>query len=192
MRANAAPAEPLQDALRKVVEVLESHHVAYALMGGLALAQHAVIRATQDVDFLLSIPQIRLPAVLDDLQSAGLSFDLHETIREWQQHHVTQMEFRGIRIDWVAAVLPAFRDVLDTAVVRRMAGLRVRVASAEGLILLKLIAFREQDKVDVRALLGASEGKLDLRFVRDRMVQIFETDDPQLAWLDSAAEGYAL
>ncbi len=43
--------------------------------------------------------------------------------------------------------------------------------------------------MDVRGLLGANEGKLDLRFVRDMMLQTFETDDPRLAWLDHALQG---
>lgn len=44
--------------------------------------------------------------------------------------------------------------------------------------------------MDVRGLLGANEGKLDLRFVRDMMLQTFETDDPRLAWLDHALQGF--
>ena len=190
MKQNDAAQPPLQGALQAVVEVLERHRIAYALTGGLALAQHGVIHATQDVDLLLSIPQVKLPGVLDDLQAAGFDFDQDHTIREWVQHHMTQLVWRGIRIDWLAPVLPALQDVLNGAVVRDVGGMRVRVVSAEGLILLKLIAFREQDKMDVQGVLTANAGKLKMGFVTNRLHRIFEPDDPRFAWLEDAMQKF--
>lgn len=128
--------------------------------------------------------------MLNDLKSDGFAFDLEQTIQEWRQYHITQIEFQGVRIDWLDCVLPAFRDVLDTAVIRQIAGVEVRVASAEGLVLLKTIAFREQDRLDIQGLLAADAGKLDLDFVRDRLLQMFEADDPRLTWLDEAVKQF--
>jgi predicted nucleotidyltransferase len=186
MKRNDAAQPPLREALQAVVAVLERHHVTYALTGGLALAQHGVIHATQDVDLLLSIPQVELPRVLDDLQAAGFAFDPKPTMREWIQHHMTQLAWRGIRVDWLAPVLPEFQDVLKGAVTHDLGGIRVRVVSAEGLILLKLIAFREQDKMDVQGLLAAHAGKLKMAFVTSRLRRIFEPDDPRFSWLEDA------
>ncbi|MBC8443123.1 hypothetical protein H8D79_00200 [PVC group bacterium] len=192
MNSDAAkPSGPLEKSLRAAVEVFERRGVSYALMGGLALAQHGVVRATQDVDLLLTVSQIQLGTVLDDLRSAGFVFDLRETIREWQQDHMTQLEYRGIRVDWLAPVLPAFQHVLMTAVRCQMAGTTVRVASADGLVLLKLIAFREQDKVDAKGLLGANAGRLDLDTVREKLRDLFEEDDPRWRWLDRAVSDLA-
>ena len=186
MRRNDAAQSPLQGALRAITEVLERHHIAYALTGGLALGQHGVLHATQDVDLLLSIPQVKLPGVLEDLEAAGCAFDMGQTLREWVQHHMTQLAWRGIRIDWLAPVLPAFQDVLKMAVMRDIGGARIRVVSAEGLILLKLVAFREQDKLDVQGLLAANTGRLKVPFVTNWLRKIFEPDDPRFAWLEEA------
>jgi len=190
LEKNDATQPPLQEALQAVVEVLERHRISYALTGGLALAQHGVVHATQDVDLLLSIPQLKLPRVLDDLRAAGFAFDPMHTIREWTQHHMTQLAWRGVRVDWLAPVLPAFQDVLKGATVRDLGGIKVRVVSAEGLILLKLIAFREQDKMDVQGVLTAHAGKLKMGFVMSRLRRIFEPDDPRFAWLEDAMQKF--
>jgi len=51
-------------------------------------------------------------------------------------------------------VMPLYRDTLDGARQVRLGNLRVKIASAEHLILLYLLAFRERDQVRVRYLLG--------------------------------------
>ena len=186
MRENDAAQSPLQGALRAVTEVLERHHIVYALTGGLALGQHGVVHATQDVDLLLSIPQVKLPGVLEGMKAAGCAFGMGQTLREWVQHHMTQLAWHGIRIDWLAPVLPAFQDVLKLAVMRDIGGARIRVVSAEGLILLKLVAFREQDKLDVQGLLAANTGRLKVPFVTNCLRKIFEPHDPRFAWLEEA------
>jgi hypothetical protein len=56
------------------------------------------------------------------------------------------------------------------------------VATAEGLVLLKLLAFRLQDQTDVEALV-ASNPTLDLDWIRGEWAAIFPLDDPRLAWL---------
>lgn len=188
MKKNNALHGPLHDALRVVVGALERHKIPYALTGGLALAQHGIVRATEDIDLVLAIPQLKLPAVLESLRAGGCSLDVRKTIRAWLEHHIVQMEFRGVRIDWLAPVLPAFQSVLKSAVVRPIAGIPVRVASAEGLILLKLIAFREEDKIDVRGLLAVHEARLDLSAVREELLEIFEPEDQRFVWLSEAVE----
>ena len=40
-------------------------------------------------------------------------------------------------------------------------GLKLRVIEVEGLLLLKLIAFRPQDQLDVRGLLAANVGQVE-------------------------------
>lgn len=180
----------LEEALHGVVVTFERHGVSYALTGGLAVAQHGVIRATQDVDFLLQISGIMLGNVLSDLKASGFSLDLEKTIREWGTHHMVQLVFQGVRVDWLGCVLPAFRDVLGSTVTRQITGCAVRVASAEGLILLKLIAFRDQDKLDIQGLIAAAGDKIDLTFVRDRLLQIFGSGDHRFDWLEEMARRF--
>lgn len=169
-------------ALFVVADVLEAEGSPYALIGALAAAQHGVIRATEDVDFLVGIPALRLPGVLDKLHRSGCRIDQARVIREWGTEHLTQFDYRGVPIDWLEPVVPLFQVVLDRAASRSVLGHRVRVADAEGTILMKLVAFRPADRADVEALASACQG-VDWTFVRSQLESVFEPDDERLTWL---------
>jgi hypothetical protein len=53
------------------------------------------------------------------------------------------------------------------------------VASAEGLIALKLLAGRTQDLADIDNLLAANRGQLDLDWVEREWLTVSTTDDPR-------------
>ena len=81
--------EILQQGLTELAEVLEARKVPYALIGGLAVSYRSLTRATEDIDLALSVPQLSLPAVLDDLHQRGFEFDLTTVIREWNANSMT-------------------------------------------------------------------------------------------------------
>jgi predicted nucleotidyltransferase len=60
-----------------------------------------------------------------------------------------------------STIMPLYRDTLEGALQVRFGNLRVKFASAEHLILLYLLAFRERDHLRVRSLLlNIDEGRL--------------------------------
>ena len=60
----------------ELADALNQFQLNYALIGGLAAGYRTHARFTRDVDFLLAIPQITLPSLLEDLSKRGFSFDL--------------------------------------------------------------------------------------------------------------------
>src|SRR5205085_12679055 len=100
---------------------------------------------TQDIDFLLEVPQVVLPGLLDELRARGFEFDTETAIREWTREHLAVLSFHGIRIDWLKPVIPCYQHVLDRARPEAWLGQSIRIASPEGLILMKLLAFRGLD-----------------------------------------------
>ena len=137
-------------AVESLVEAFESRSIRYALIGGLAVALRGRLRFTQDVDFLLEVPQIVLPGLLDELVERGFELDTATVIKEFVSEHMYALSFVGVQIDWLKPVLPFyFRALADATPVEWTEGHTVRVATAEGLILTKLVAFRPQDQVDI-------------------------------------------
>jgi hypothetical protein len=65
----------------------------------------------------------------------------------------------------------------------------IRVASVEGLILLKLIAFRTQDLVDIENLIAAHPRTLDLEWIKTEWQTVAHIDDPRMARLLELAGG---
>ncbi len=76
-------------------------------------------------------------------------------------------------------VLPVYAHVLDRAIHAQILGQAVQVSSAEGLIVMKLIAMRPQDETDIQDLLAAYAGKLDLEYVRNELDSFSGPDDPR-------------
>jgi hypothetical protein len=184
------PALP-QDLLRALLEhvkVLDSHHIRYALIGAIAAGYHSRPRFTRDLDFLLDVPQVGLPGVLLDLEARDFRFDARTVIQEWTQQHLTVLSFHAIRIDWLKPILPVYQHVIDNARSEEWLGCSVRLASPEGLILTKLLAFRTQDQVDIESLLAANRDKLDLDLIRREWQTVAEVTDPRMIWFERAVE----
>ena len=134
-----------------------------ALIGGLALAAHQVVRATRDVDFLADADDAdRLHGILLTLgyRCVHRSEDAANYVREDEG------------LDLLYAHRPTARRLLIEALVRDTAMGSLRVISAEGLIGLKLQALvnnpsRTRDLDDIRALLRAQRGRLNMTEVQE-------------------------
>jgi hypothetical protein len=179
-------------ALQRLVQALEQHQLRYALIGAVASGYRSRPRATQDLDFLLEVPQISLPGLLEDLQASGFSFDMLTAIRQWTQEHLAVMSFRGIRVDWLKPVLPCYQHVLNDARPEVWHGTTIRIASPEGLILLKLLAFRSRDLLDIENLLAANRGQLDLDYVRREWESLADENDPRMRRFNELVEKFYL
>ena len=180
--ANDSPisVEDLHQGLTLAAAALAHYHVPYALIGGVATGYRSQPRFTKDLDFLLNVPQLVLPQLLEDLKRRGFEFDTLDTIREWTQHHMVMLSFHGIRVDWLQSVIPAYVHVLDHATEETWLNQPIRIASAEGLILLKLLAFRPQDQVDIQNLVAAQRDSLDLDWIRAEWQTVMSLDDPRM------------
>lgn len=170
----------LLTALLELTQALERRGLRYALIGGIAAGYRSRPRFTQDLDFLLEVPQLVLPALLDDLHERGFTFNTETAIREWARDHMTVLSFHGVRIDWLKPLLPLYQHVIDQARPEQWLGSAVRIASTEGLILTKLLAFRTQDQVDIENLLAANRGQLDLDLIRREWQTVAAPDDLRL------------
>lgn len=101
------------------------------------------------------------------------------------------MHYHGVRMDWLKPVVPIYQHVLDAATPEIWRGRELRVASAEGLIVLKLLAGRPQDLVDIDSLLAANRNRLNLNWVEQEWLTLYGSDDPRwLRFRQSVAEYY--
>jgi hypothetical protein len=181
--------EDLKKTLVEMAAALAQFNAKYAVIGGMAAAYRSQPRFTKDLDILLAIPQLVLPGLLHELQRRGFDFDVTTVIREWTQEHMTTLSFRGIRIDWLKPVIPAYLHILDRATEESWFQQPIRVASAEGLILLKLLAFRTQDLLDIENLVAAYQGTLDLEWIKTEWQTVANLDDPRMRRLLELATG---
>ncbi|MGH8175598.1 MAG: nucleotidyltransferase domain-containing protein [Steroidobacter sp.] len=151
---------------RQITEVLSLFNrigVRHALIGGLALASHKVVRATQDVDLLVDQDQA------DEIDRELLKLDyvcLHRSADACNYGRGDE------RLDLLYAHRPIARRLLADAIDRKTSLGDLRVISTEGLIAFKLQglvndARRTQDLEDIRALLRANRPELKMEEVRE-------------------------
>ncbi len=155
--------------IAEVTAALKELGAQYALIGGLALASHKVIRATQDVDLLVASERA------DNVDAALLSLGyqcLHRSADAGNYQRGRE------RVDFLYASRPIARQLLAGAATLNTSLGELRVISSEGLIGFKLQGWvndprRTQDLEDIRALLRANREQLDLLEVRSYF-QLFD------------------
>ena len=137
--------------------------IAPALIGGLAVVAHQVVRATKDVDFLVEVEAAE--KVHDALLDLGYRC-LHRS--EDAANYVRATE--GLNL--LYAHLPLARHLLAQASERETPMGRMRIISVEGLIGFKLQGFvndatRTRDLDDIRALLKIHRDSLNMDELRE-------------------------
>ena len=159
------------DQIREALAIFAECSTQPALIGGMALAAHKVVRATQDIDFLADA------ADADKLHTLLLRLGYRCVHRSEDAANY----LRGDEgIDFLYAHRPASLRLLAEAQTRDTGMGRLRVVSAEGLIGFKLQAFvnnpkRTQDIEDIRALLRVNRDTLNMDEVK-RYFVLFERE----------------
>ena len=157
-----APTSRLGAQIAEVIAALDAIQAPFALIGGLALASHQVIRATQDVDLLVAAED----ADRVDTTVTGLGYQ-----RSYRSADAANYSRRDERVDVLYASRPIARRLLSASARTTTFG-NIKVVDVEGLIGLKLQGFvndprRMQDQEDIRALLRANRATINMTEVRE-------------------------
>ncbi|NOT02446.1 MAG: hypothetical protein HOP29_17715 [Phycisphaerales bacterium] len=168
----------LRQAFESLVTTFDERGIRYAITGGLAVVQHTRPRTTDDVDALLTVTQVEMPALFDALRCRGFTVDFAERLREFRDDGITTILFKNVIVDLLRPVIPAYSHVLDRAVTANILGRQVRIGSAERLVVLKLAAMRPQDEADIQDLLAAYGNRLDLEFIRAELDTFADPNGP--------------
>ncbi len=177
----------LIQAVELLSEAFTQNSIRYALIGGIATTLRGRPRFTQDVDILLDVPQVALPGLLENLANRGFTLDIPTVIREYVCENLTMIRYGSIRVDWLKPVLPLYsRTLADANELPWTPGHSLRVATPEGLILTKLVAFREQDQADIVAVLSANYPQIDVPLIRREWQPLAELERDRTDWLEAA------
>ena len=174
-------------AVELLADAFKAKSIHYALVGGLALGFRGNPRFTQDVDLVLSVPQLALPGLLDALAKEGFQFDTAAVIRQYVQEHMTVLHYGQLQIDWIKPMLPFYQRAIRDATPRLWTeGHPVQVATTECLIVTKLVSFRLQDQADIESLLSVNRNTINLEVIRAEWAAVVDADDERSVWLEKA------
>jgi hypothetical protein len=144
------------------------------IVGGQAVLVHGEPRLTRDIDVTLGADVDRLADALRAAESADLTVlvDPEEFTRTTMvlpcRHAAT-----GIRVDFIFSFSDYERDAIARAIDVPLGDISVRFASAEDLVIHKVVAGRPRDMEDARSVLLKNPA-LDRRLVRAELTRLQE------------------
>ncbi len=147
------------------------------IIGGIAVIAHGVARTTADVDATLWLDDDGdLPRIVAGLEHAGIEPRIADVLTFARTSRVVLLRHTesNVPLDLSLATLPFEREALEGAMERSFAGVSLRVASVEALIIYKMVAARPRDLDDVEQLLARHPSEVDLDRVRKTIEQFSE------------------
>ncbi len=164
---SSGDATGLEAALSVAAALLEELSVPYMLIGGLAVSAWNLPRATLDIDLTLWVTGERLAEVLQSILARLQSRVASPGVFIQRTRVLPATTDDGVRIDFIFSAFPFEKVMIDRAVLRKIGQRKIRTATLEDLILLKLPSRRPKDVEDVRLILDQCGKNLDWPYLMD-------------------------
>lgn len=165
----------LESTLAEFSRRLGETRTPYMVIGGFANLHWGRPRLTQDLDVTVAASDTHIELLLRVLAPAFRA-RVADPVGFARETSVVPMESSdGIRIDMVIARLSLEDEAIARAVEIPVGDARVRFATAEDLILHKIVSERARDLEDVEGIVRRQRGKLDLDYLRPRIRLLSET-----------------
>lgn len=166
----------LVDVIHWLEDVFDRLQLLRSYGGAIAYNYYGPPRLTQDVDVLALVPDTKIPALLEEFASAGCLYgaedpgplELRLVLEDLRSRaHLAVFLCRGIRTELFVPWHPFHHRVLERSPERDLEGRRIRIHAPEDIIVFKKIFDRPKDIGDIKAILMAQKGKLDLARLRN-------------------------
>jgi Nucleotidyltransferase of unknown function (DUF6036) len=161
------------DALRAVRDGLEQLDLPWVIIGGVAVIARGVPRFTADIDATVWVGTVDPERILDVLGRQQLAPRIEHAAAFAREHQVLLLRHTpsGVPLDVSLAALPFEQEAIQLGQECDYAGVQIRVARAEDLVVYKLVAARPRDLDDAEKLLSLHGPALDIarigRLVRE-------------------------
>lgn len=173
--------------LGEVIHLLERERVDHALIGAAAMAVHGVSRATADVDLLTVEAGLLRRELWAAFEERGLLLRVLKGDSDDPLAGSVRLGEGSSIVDVVVGRYAWQQEIIVAAERVSLGDLSVKVASAAGLVLLKLYAGGPKDAWDIRALLEVSANAAAVSADVERAIPRLPTD-ARLLWSRLRAE----
>ncbi len=158
--------EPLQQTLFDAVNFLDAERVPYALIGGLAVSLRGQPRMTADVDLVIQADVPRSLALARGLEGTNFRPLFDDVAEVVQKAFILPLRHRvtNVKVDLALGLSGFERQTMARAERLQLAGAEIAVATAEDLLIMKVLAGRPQDDQDIQGLMIAQGKHLDWNY----------------------------
>src|SRR5581483_8371549 len=179
--------EPLLPSLQAVQSLIDHFKKRGIVIGGAAICLLGEPRMTADVDALLLVSIEDVQELLKTAQQIGFVPRVKNVEQFARKNRVVLLrhEPSGTDVDISLGALPFEQEAVQRSQLVRTGNLRVRVPTVEDLIILKAIAHRPKDLLDVRNLVALYSG-LDFKRIENWVRQFADLMEGPELWNDIA------
>lgn len=167
------PTNP-QELLVEIVKILDRLNIQYLVSGGMAVLVWGRPRFTADIDIVVELTKERLSKLEIALRQLLKSGYLDRETMVWAMSHQGEFNFidgeSGLKVDfWVTKDDPFTRSYFQRKVTQKVLGNTVYFISAEDLILVKLLGYKNSQSSrqfeDVESIFKISGNQLDKKYL---------------------------
>ncbi|MFQ5602560.1 MAG: nucleotidyl transferase AbiEii/AbiGii toxin family protein [bacterium] len=167
--AEAESIAPLLNTLRDLMNWFQTEQVKGMVIGGVAASLLGRPRFTRDVDALVLLEESRWAEFLT--QGAQYNFipRISDALKfaQTSRHFLLRHKPGGIDLDIAFAALPFEENSIANAITFDIGNLMLRLPNPEDLIIMKAVASRPKDLIDIESLIDANS---TLEYSRIRLV----------------------
>ncbi len=169
------------DRVREVYRFLSNANYNYMIIGGVAQGVLGEPRLTQDVDIILFLSEKEVDPFLRSAEKFGFALSHDQSIQSAKDNLSFRMSFNGLPVDCLIACTAFESEALARSFSVSLGGVAVKFPSVEDYILLKLIAGRPKDYLDVSSVAERQKGHIDLGYIK-KWVQSFDKNKEVLVY----------
>jgi hypothetical protein len=147
--------DPLLASIESLHRLIEYFDNQGTIIGGVAASLLGKPRLTADVDALILLSTAEVPRLLDLAVNEGLVPRLSDAEQFARQNRVVLLrhEESGINVDISLGLLPFEIEAVKRSEVHQVGSIQIRLPTPEDLIILKAVAHRPKDMIDIAAVI---------------------------------------
>ncbi len=159
--------QTLVEPLTALIGLLNRLGVKGVIVGGVAVSLLGKPRFTADVDAVVHMPDDQLPSFLSRAREIGFAPRVDDPVTFARRHNIILLKHNptGIGIDISMALLPFEVELISRATPVTIGSLTFAIPTPEDLIIMKAVAHRSQDLIDIEAIRTAHP-TLDMKRIR--------------------------
>jgi len=163
----------LKEILKQVVNLLEGINCEFALAGGMAYSALVEPRATVDIDFLILLDEDKIKFLSERLLEIFDTVIPHKEPMRFQETYIWRIVgIKGdkeVLLDFILANTPFHKEALKRRFEINFESLSIPIVTLEDLFILKSLADRPQDKVDIEQIKRLYEDRLDWPYIKKHL-----------------------
>lgn len=144
-----------EDVLKDLISWLESSPGEFLIIGGIAVSLLTRPRTTQDIDVLILLAETRWENFLKTGRQFGFEARVEKALDFAQKNRILLLRHRksGVNIDISFGYLSFEQESVQRKIFYKVGSLEIPLPTLEDLIIMKIVAHRPQDMIDVQTIL---------------------------------------